>query len=76
MFKKMFPALLAGLLTVAMIVPGCKTTDGNTSGGTPNYGNRVGNLAYDFTLKDLNGDTVTLSSLLGQPVMLNFWDTA
>jgi peroxiredoxin len=33
----------------------------------------VGDLAADFTLIDLDGQAVTLSSLRGQPVMLNFW---
>lgn len=33
----------------------------------------VGQLAPDFTLKTLAGDQLTLSSLRGQPVLLNFW---
>lgn len=31
--------------------------------------------APDFTLTDLNGDEVSLSSLRGQSVLLNFWAT-
>jgi len=31
--------------------------------------------APDFQLPDLNGNEVTLSSLRGQPVLLNFWAT-
>lgn len=38
-------------------------------------GNQIGDIAPDFTLKDLNGDTVTLSSLKGKKVILNFWAT-
>ena len=53
-----------------MLIPGCASTGSSTE-----YGNHVGNLAYDFTLKDMDGNTVTLSSLVGQPVMVNFWDT-
>jgi peroxiredoxin len=58
--------VLALILTVA----GCAST-GPTGNGT--VGSRVGDLAADFTLKDLDGQTVTLSSLLGRPVMINFW---
>ncbi len=35
----------------------------------------VGSQAPDFALKDLNGKEVKLSSLRGQPVMINFWAT-
>lgn len=34
-----------------------------------------GDLAPDFTLKDVNGKTVTLSKLKGKKVILNFWAT-
>ncbi|MBI4607048.1 MAG: redoxin domain-containing protein [Planctomycetes bacterium] len=30
-------------------------------------------LAPDFTLKDVDGNAVTLSSLRGRPVVLSFW---
>jgi peroxiredoxin len=36
---------------------------------------RVGAEAPDFTLADINGNEVTLSSLRGKPVMVNFWAT-
>lgn len=32
-----------------------------------------GRTAPDFELKDLNGETVSLSSFRGRPVLLNFW---
>jgi peroxiredoxin len=35
----------------------------------------LGTLAPDFTLTDLNGQSVTLSDYRGKPVMLNFWAT-
>ncbi|RMH02177.1 MAG: TlpA family protein disulfide reductase [Chloroflexi bacterium] len=35
----------------------------------------VGDLAYDFTLQDLEGNTYTLSELRGRPVIVNFWAT-
>ncbi|MBP1774444.1 MAG: AhpC/TSA family [candidate division NC10 bacterium] len=34
---------------------------------------RTGNPAPDFTLRLLNGQSVTLSSLRGRPVLVNFW---
>jgi len=47
----------------------------STAGCAPSgpSGSRVGDLAADFTLIDLDGQTITLSSLQGRPVMLNFW---
>jgi peroxiredoxin len=38
-------------------------------------GAQVGNLAPDFELDDLDGNSVRLSNLRGTPVMLNFWAT-
>jgi peroxiredoxin len=35
----------------------------------------VGAIAPDFTLMNLEGDEVQLSSLGGQPVLINFWAT-
>jgi peroxiredoxin len=35
----------------------------------------LGDLAYDFTLNDVNGNQVRLSELAGQPVIINFWAT-
>jgi peroxiredoxin/outer membrane lipoprotein-sorting protein len=35
----------------------------------------VGQMAPDFTLKDINGRTVSLQSLRGKVVFLNFWAT-
>lgn len=34
---------------------------------------KVGSPAPDFTLRALDGSTVTLSKLRGQPVLINFW---
>ncbi|MGD9713804.1 MAG: redoxin domain-containing protein [Thermomicrobiales bacterium] len=38
-------------------------------------GPQTGNLAPNFHLQTLEGDTVRLSDLRGQPVFLNFWAT-
>ena len=36
-------------------------------------GPQIGSTAPDFTLKDLNGNTVKLSDFRGKPVYINFW---
>ncbi|MFC2013832.1 peroxiredoxin family protein [Chloroflexota bacterium] len=38
-------------------------------------GPQVGKFAPDFTFKDPDGKSVSLSGLRGRPVMLNFWKT-
>ena len=38
-------------------------------------GNQIGNLAFDFRLQNLNGQSVSLRGLRGKPVVLNFWAT-
>lgn len=54
--------------------PTTKTTTPATT-TAPAVGIRIGNIATDFQLKDLNGQTVSLSGLRGKPVMFNFWAT-
>ncbi len=39
------------------------------------YDNSIGSTAPDFTLKDISGNAVSLSSFKGKPVLLNFWAT-
>ncbi len=47
----------------------------NMKGGGGGQPLRVGEVPPDFTLKDLNGKTWTVSELKGKPVVLNFWAT-
>ena len=55
------------------------TTAASTSAATTSSsssakeGLEIGNLAYDFSLKNYDGDTIALSSLRGKVVILNFW---
>jgi peroxiredoxin len=42
---------------------------------TVKVGTDIGNLAPDFTLKTISGESITLSDLRGKKVMLNFWAT-
>lgn len=57
------PLLLLLLLVVRLIV-------GNA---TPALPGQIGTAAPDFSLVDLNGNPVTLASLRGRPVIVNFW---
>jgi cytochrome oxidase Cu insertion factor (SCO1/SenC/PrrC family) len=43
--------------------------EGPSKGGVA----RVGQPAPDFTLRLFNGESITLSSLKGKPVLVNFW---
>ncbi|WP_130860286.1 redoxin domain-containing protein [Gracilibacillus phocaeensis] len=46
-----------------------------TTASEPTVGLEVGNLAPDFQLATLSGETVALSDYRGSKVMLNFWAT-
>lgn len=55
--------------------PSPTPVDTNQSGSQPTE-SKINLMAdYDFTLEDLNGNTVTLSQLKGKKVYLNFWAT-
>ena len=64
-------AVVGGLVVVigALIAVLSMQDGGKGPGGKA----RVGSTAPDFTLRLLNGESVTLSSLKGKPVLLNFW---
>ncbi len=68
------PLVLSGLALVVVIAGGFiwllfqPSKDTTPAGGIP-----IGQTAPDFTLTDLNGHQVTLSSLRGHPVVINFW---
>ena len=57
-------------------VPALESANTNTiqlpTGGGPL---ELGDLAYDFTLNDVNDNQVRLSDLAGRPVIINFWAT-
>ncbi|MDP2719755.1 MAG: TlpA disulfide reductase family protein [Dehalococcoidia bacterium] len=59
--------ILTAVLAALVLFSACGPSSGRGSpGGQP---------APDFTLTTLDGGTVTLSALRGQPVLLNFWAT-
>jgi peroxiredoxin len=59
--------ILSAFLAVSLVA--CQRSDTDT------VDVRVGTNAPDFTLSDMNGDPVTLSSLRGKVVLVNFWAT-
>jgi len=61
------PPLIAAALVVALGIGLLRGTGGQVGGPL------VGKAAPDFTLQTLNGGTLTLASLKGRPVVLNFW---
>ena len=79
--------VLTILLSILLSFAGCititgeetvpETTTAFSPGSTPTVGvaPRVGWLAPGFELADLDGQSVSLESLRGQYVMLNFWAT-
>ena len=62
------------LVTLALLVPsllisGCSSESQSQSMAI------IGEPAPDFTLQNLEGESVSLSDLRGSPVMINFWNT-
>ncbi len=61
--------ILVSILILGVAVAGCSlNTAPSPVGPSP-----AGNLAPDFKLQNLDGQSISLSSLRGRPVMLNFW---
>ncbi|WP_459129212.1 TlpA family protein disulfide reductase [Guggenheimella bovis] len=79
--------IIVTLLLMSLILMSCTPTKQveskepeieKTTEATKNvtYGINPGDLAADFTIKDLKGNDVTLSKLKGSPVLLVFWATS
>lgn len=62
-----FTAILAMVLAVSTIALSCSAGQ-NTARGT-----EIGNMAPDFQLDNLDGQSVSISDFRGKPVLLNFW---
>src|SRR3990172_9228091 len=70
--------LLIGLaigLVVFVGLPSAQSAGAAAGGGTPAPAPIVGSPGPDFSLQNIAGQTVTLSALKGQPVLINFWAT-
>ena len=61
---------LAAIALLALAVAGC-----GRQAGTPQSGGSAASGSLDFALKDLAGNTVRLSDLRGQVVLVDFWAT-
>lgn len=68
--KIMLIITLVSILTMGFAVTGCSSNSAPSTQGA-----EVGNLAPDFQLDNLEGESVSLSDFRGKPVMLNFWAT-
>ncbi len=73
MYAKRLVCLFVGLL----LVVSCGTNPPSASSGSPDgaIGLDVGQKAPDFTVQLVSGQTVTLQSLRGRIVLINFWAT-
>jgi len=72
LLKVVLVMTFASVLTSGFAIAGCAAPP---SPPTPTQGTKVGNLAPNFQLHNLEGKSVSLSDLRGKPVMLNFWAT-
>ncbi len=63
--NKMLKVILPIILTCALLITGCSAPSGA----------RVGEPAPDFQLKDLDGQSTSLSNFRDKPVLINFWAT-
>ena len=78
MMNKVPRVILPVILTLVLLVTGCSAGPEPLDGESPTApveGTQVGNLAPDFQLQSLDGQTVSLGNLRGKPVLINFWAT-
>jgi peroxiredoxin len=65
--------IFALLLILLLVVPTLLSAQSSSNLAAPSPGPHPGSLAPDFELKDPAGTPVSLTSLRGKPVWLNFW---
>jgi len=63
------------IILAALIMTGCGGSTITTGNGTPAIAPVVGGRAPDFAASTLDGETIILDELRGQPVVLKFWAT-
>ncbi len=70
--------ILSVILALVLLLAGCSAGSEPLDGESPTApvkGTQVGNLAPDFQLQNLDGQTISLGNLRGKPVLINFWAT-
>jgi len=73
-----YPLLFFFFLTLTVLESGCtenKETTTKKISGPPKLGVMIGDIASDFRLERLNGESAALSDYLGKIVLVNFWAT-
>ncbi len=76
--NKVPKVILLVIVTLVLLVTGCSagSEPSDVKGQTTSVeGTQVGNLASDFQLQNLEGQTASLGNLRGEPVLINFWAT-
>jgi len=66
-------ALLIGIITLGIVWILASRIEVSASGPSALPNPQIGFAAPDFTLDTLDGGTITLSELRGQPVLINLW---
>jgi len=68
--NKLLTAILVTIVTTGLLITGCAgDSESESSVAT------VGEAAPNFELQNLDGQSISLSSLKGKPVLVNFWAT-
>jgi len=80
--KKLMQILLPIMLVAGLLLAGCSSKPSPPPASQPpasapdeTAAPEIGSLAPDFQLQTLDGQTFSLSSVRGKPVLLNFWAT-
>jgi len=68
MMKKILKLALTIILALGLLMSGC------SSKSEPKTAH-PGDIAPDFQLQNLDGETISLSDFEGKPVLINFWKT-
>lgn len=70
--NRLLTVMLVLILTTGLLITGCSSP---STARMPVEGIQVGNLAPDFQLSNLEGQSISLSDFRGRPVLINFWAT-
>ena len=74
--NRILTAILVLILTLGLLITGCSPPsepEGPAEPEGPVQGPRIGKLAPDFRLPNLEGQSISLSDFRGKPVLINFW---